>query len=137
MACAVVPQMMMMNAPMQRPAPNRIVTAPSLPASHRIYVGNIAYTASPLEVGVTFSQFGAIRTVIMMPNMETGQHKGFGFVEFELEAAALAAQRTSVYIQNRQVKTGPTTHASVSVSSTPAQFVATNIPAQAGAQPGD
>uniref|UniRef100_J3MIA6 RRM domain-containing protein n=1 Tax=Oryza brachyantha TaxID=4533 RepID=J3MIA6_ORYBR len=35
-----------------------------------------------------FSQFGAVRSVIVMRDKETGQGRGFGFVEFEEEDAA-------------------------------------------------
>jgi hypothetical protein len=85
------------------------VRAPCTRASHRTH----RRTSSPVDVGVAMAQFGAVRTVVLVPDYESGaravcvsvcvvctavcspftagHHKGFGFIEFEeLSAAAVA-----------------------------------------------
>lgn len=46
-----------------------------------IYVGNLPVTATETDVRNLFKEFGRIASVKILTDMETGQSKGFGFVE--------------------------------------------------------
>ena len=56
---------------------------------------NLAFQATKQEVRELFKHFGSIK-VIRLPKKMNGQHRGFGFVEFDsVEEAALAKQALS------------------------------------------
>ena len=46
-----------------------------------IYVGNLAFTATEAEVRQLFEGYGTVATVRLLTDRETGQPRGFGFVE--------------------------------------------------------
>lgn len=56
--------------------------------SRKLFVGGIPAGAQEPELRAHFSRFGEVRSVIVMRDRETGHGRGFGFVEFEEEAAA-------------------------------------------------
>ena len=59
--------------------------------SKRLFVGNLAFSVSETDLVEAFSQWGATAAVI--PTMESGRSKGFGFVELpddQAEAAVAA-----------------------------------------------
>ena len=58
----------------------------------RLYIGNLPFSASEDEVRDLFEQHGALESVALITDRETGRPRGFGFVEFEEESAAQAAQ---------------------------------------------
>jgi len=47
----------------------------------RLYVGNLKYTATSAQLQELFEQFGAVSSVQVMSDRETGRSRGFGFVE--------------------------------------------------------
>jgi hypothetical protein len=47
----------------------------------KIYVGNLPFTATEDDIRQLFSQYGEVSTVSIVSDRETGQSKGFGFVE--------------------------------------------------------
>ncbi len=49
--------------------------------SVRIYVGNLPYQATEDEVRELFAQHGAVDSVSLITDRETGRPRGFGFVE--------------------------------------------------------
>jgi cold-inducible RNA-binding protein len=49
----------------------------------RIYVGNLPYTATEDELRGLFSQYGTVQSVNLITDRETGQPRGFAFVEME------------------------------------------------------
>lgn len=59
--------------------------------SKRLFVGNLSFTISESELQEAFSPWGATSAVI--PTMESGRSKGFGFVELpdDQAEAAIAA----------------------------------------------
>jgi RNA recognition motif-containing protein len=59
----------------------------------RLYVGNLPFSASEQEVRDLFEQHGALESVALVTDRETGRPRGFGFVEFRDEASAQAAQQ--------------------------------------------
>jgi RNA recognition motif-containing protein len=48
-----------------------------------IYVGNLPVTATEINVRDLFREFGRVASVKILMDMETGQSKGFGFVEMD------------------------------------------------------
>eukprot|EP00771_Trimastix_marina_P000372 gnl/Trimastix_PCT/1391.p1 GENE.gnl/Trimastix_PCT/1391~~gnl/Trimastix_PCT/1391.p1 ORF type:complete len:361 (-),score=69.11 gnl/Trimastix_PCT/1391:11-1093(-) len=56
---------------------------PAQSSERRIYVGSIPWDLGDQEIRAVFEPFGPIRSCQLMPNPETGRHKGFGFIEFE------------------------------------------------------
>ena len=55
-----------------------------------IYVGNLPFNASEDDVRNLFSQYGAIHSVKMITDRETGKPRGFCFVEIEQDGVMLA-----------------------------------------------
>ena len=56
-----------------------------------IYVGNLAYKVSETEIKAAFEAFGSVTSVNIIKDRETGNSKGFGFVEMPDDAEASAA----------------------------------------------
>jgi cold-inducible RNA-binding protein len=57
----------------------------------RLYVGNLAYTATEEELSSIFGQAGSVTSVAIIKDRETGRSKGFAFVEMASEAEAQKA----------------------------------------------
>ena len=57
-----------------------------------IYVGNLPWSATEDEIRNLFSPYGAVNSVNLVTDRETGRARGFGFVEMPDEAAAAAIQ---------------------------------------------
>jgi len=53
-----------------------------------IFVGNLSYQTSEDELQVAFSQYGAVDRVSIVRDRETGQPRGFAFVEMPNSAEA-------------------------------------------------
>ena len=47
----------------------------------RIYVGNLPYNATEDDLRALFAQYGAVQSVSLITDRETGQPRGFAFVE--------------------------------------------------------
>jgi RNA recognition motif-containing protein len=47
----------------------------------KLYVGNLSYNATEDELRGLFAQAGAVKSVTMIKDRETGRSKGFAFVE--------------------------------------------------------
>jgi RNA recognition motif-containing protein len=58
--------------------------------SKKIFVGNLSFDATEAEVRELFAQHGAVESIAMITDRDTGRFRGFGFVEME-ESAANAA----------------------------------------------
>ena len=56
-----------------------------------IYVGNLSYGLSESELRDAFENFGAVSTVKVLSDRETGRSRGFGFVEMPNREEAEAA----------------------------------------------
>lgn len=54
----------------------------------KLYVGNLPYSVTEESLKALFSQFGSVESVVLIKDRETGRAKGFGFVEFEVQADA-------------------------------------------------
>jgi cold-inducible RNA-binding protein len=58
-----------------------------------IYVSNIAFTATTHDLRQLFESYGAVDKVSIITDRDTGQSRGFGFVEMPDSAAAKAAMQ--------------------------------------------
>ena len=59
--------------------------------SKRLYVGNLAFSATESDVRSAFESHGAVDSVHLVTDRDTGQMRGFGFVEFSDDSAAQQA----------------------------------------------
>ena len=57
----------------------------------KLYVGNLAYNVSDDQLRDVFARFGTPASARIITDRDTGQSKGFGFVEFENDEEARAA----------------------------------------------
>jgi len=58
--------------------------------SRKLYVGNLPYTATESTLSTKFSEFGTVESIKLITDRDTGQSKGFGFVEMASDAEAKA-----------------------------------------------
>jgi cold-inducible RNA-binding protein len=57
----------------------------------KLYVGNLPFSASENDLESIFAQYGQLDSITIVRDRESGQPRGFGFVEFGDDAAADAA----------------------------------------------
>ena len=57
----------------------------------KLYVGNLSYGATESTIRSLFENYGAVDTVNLITDRNTGQSKGFGFVEMTNDAEAQRA----------------------------------------------
>ncbi|KIO30901.1 hypothetical protein M407DRAFT_20023 [Tulasnella calospora MUT 4182] len=55
---------------------------PTGPATSTLFVGNLPFSASEDQIWEKFADFGSVSSVRLPTDRETGQPKGFGYVEF-------------------------------------------------------
>lgn len=58
----------------------------------KIYVGNLPFSADEEAVRALFAQHGTVDSVALIKDRDTGQPRGFGFVEMPNADAARAIQ---------------------------------------------
>jgi RNA recognition motif-containing protein len=58
----------------------------------KIYVGNLPFTANEDAIRALFAQHGTVESVALIKDRETGQPRGFGFVEMPRLDAVRAIQ---------------------------------------------
>jgi cold-inducible RNA-binding protein len=59
--------------------------------SNRLYVGNLSFHTTEPLLAQRFAECGGVRSVSVMVDRETGQSRGFAFVEMETPEATLKA----------------------------------------------
>ncbi|GHT87707.1 RNA-binding protein [Spirochaetia bacterium] len=57
----------------------------------KLYVGNLSYNTHEDNLRSLFSNYGTVESVKIINDRDTGNSKGFGFVEMGSEAEAQAA----------------------------------------------
>jgi cold-inducible RNA-binding protein len=72
----------------------------------KIYVGNLSYTTTEDELRELFAQAGTVASVALIKDRDTGQSKGFAFIEMSNQSEAeKAIQMYNGYtLQNRPLK---------------------------------
>jgi RNA recognition motif-containing protein len=58
----------------------------------RLYVGNIPFSTTEEDLREMFERHGAVSSVSVITDRETGRSRGFAFVEFETAESAQAAR---------------------------------------------
>ena len=57
----------------------------------KVYVGNMSYETSESDLETMFGAHGTVQSAQIINDRDTGQSKGFGFVEMSSDAEAHAA----------------------------------------------
>jgi RNA recognition motif-containing protein len=60
----------------------------------KLYVGGLAYSVTDQELEGLFSEFGTVASAAVIKDRDSGQSKGFGFIELEDADAAKKAIET-------------------------------------------
>lgn len=73
---------------------------------NKLFVGNIAWSATKEEVEALFAEVGTVEDVYLVIDRERGTHKGFGFVTMSTDEEAQAAIDTlnERELQGRQIR---------------------------------
>jgi cold-inducible RNA-binding protein len=72
----------------------------------KLYVGNLPYSATDASLREAFSASGTVESVSLITDRDTGQSKGFGFVEMSSDSEAQAAIQAlnGSTLEGRQIK---------------------------------
>lgn len=57
----------------------------------KIYVGNLSYRTAEQDLEAAFAAFGTVLSVSIIRDRQTGDSRGFGFVEMDKDGEASAA----------------------------------------------
>jgi RNA recognition motif-containing protein len=57
----------------------------------KLFIGNLPFSTTNDSLGEFFAQYGEVASAAVVMDRATGRSKGFGFVEFDDDAAADAA----------------------------------------------
>ena len=74
--------------------------------SKRLYVGNLPYTITESALHEMFSEAGAVESVKLITDRDTGRSKGFAFVEMATDDAA---ERAISEFNGRKIEGRPMT----------------------------
>ena len=72
----------------------------------KLYVGNLPYSATEQSLRDAFAASGTVDSVSLITDRDSGQSKGFGFVEMSTDAEAQAATQAmnGQTLDGRQIK---------------------------------
>mgnify|MGYP001170007936 FL=1 len=72
----------------------------------KLYVGNLPFSATEDSLKEAFLQFGTVESVTIITDRDTGQSKGFGFIELSTkqEAASAIAKMNGTEMDGRTLK---------------------------------
>jgi len=72
----------------------------------KLYVGNLPYSLAEQTLHETFSQCGTVDSASIIIDRDTGQSKGFGFVEMSSDGEAQKAieELNGSSMEGRQIK---------------------------------
>ena len=59
----------------------------------RLYVGNLSYNTTELELREVFGQYGTVADAKVVTDRETGRPRGFAFVEMSTRAGSQDGDR--------------------------------------------
>eukprot|EP01133_Synstelium_polycarpum_P017111 gene17111-20382_t len=110
------------------PVSTNVITLPTPPpkpevpiSENRIYVGSIPWNVTEEQIKVIFSSLGNIVSCSLMPNVESGRHKGYGFIDYDNPKSAddAISSLNGLDMGGRTIKVGkPIKNASGSSDST-------------------
>lgn len=74
--------------------------------STRIYVGNLPFSATDQQLTQLFAAYGDVSEVSIIVDRDSGQSKGFGFVQMSDDAAARTAiaELNGTMLDNRAIR---------------------------------
>ena len=74
--------------------------------SKKLYVGNIPFTATEDELRAVFERHGSVGSVNVIMDRQTGQSKGFAFVEMSSDSEAQKAMQelNGSSLDDREIK---------------------------------
>ena len=72
----------------------------------KLYVGNLSYTTTEDDLRTLFAKAGGVASVALIKDRDTGDSKGFAFVEMDTQAEAEKAvsMLSGFYLENRELK---------------------------------
>jgi cold-inducible RNA-binding protein len=72
----------------------------------KLYVGNLPYSTTEQSLREAFAESGTVDTVTLITDRDTGQSKGFAFVEMtsDQEARAATEAMNGKMLDGRQIK---------------------------------
>ncbi len=72
----------------------------------KLYVGNLPYSVTQQTLEETFGQCGTVDSVNVITDRDTGQSKGFGFIEMSNDSEAQKAiqELNGTSIDGREIK---------------------------------
>ena len=72
----------------------------------KLYVGNLPYSVNQQSLEETFGQFGTVDSVNVITDRDTGQSKGFAFVEMSSDSEAQKAiqELNGSSLEGREIK---------------------------------
>ena len=72
----------------------------------KIYVGNLSYDVSESDLEKAFGEFGEVSSVSLIKDKQTGESKGFGFVEMPevSEGQAAVKEMNGKELMGRELK---------------------------------
>ncbi len=72
----------------------------------KLYVGNLPYSATEQMLRETFGQCGTVESANVITDRDSGQSKGFGFVEMSSESEAQKAiqELNGSTLEGREIK---------------------------------
>jgi len=72
----------------------------------KLYVGNLPYSATEASLREAFGASGIVETVSLITDRDSGQSKGFAFVEMSTDAEAQTATQAmnGTSLDGRQIK---------------------------------
>ena len=73
--------------------------------SKKLYVGNLSFDTTEEQVRGLFAEHGAVESVAMITDRDSGQFRGFCFVEIEASAANAAIKALDGHsIEGREIR---------------------------------
>ena len=75
----------------------------------KLYVGNLSFSTTEDQLRALFAQAGTVVSVDLIKDRETGQSKGFAFVQMSTQAEAEQAIKSfnGSTFDNREIKVNP------------------------------
>jgi cold-inducible RNA-binding protein len=70
----------------------------------RVYVGNIPYTTTETDLRELFTPYGNVESVSIITDRDTGQSKGFAFVNVDGDINAITSQLNGTMMNGRALK---------------------------------